>query len=192
MLDHQYSLFEPLLRVPLVVRDGRRFAPGRETRPVMNHDLFPTLLEIAGLEVPRSTRAVSLLAPREDRVRLAEYVGAFRDAFSAIEPLHPGWDRSPWEREIRALYRGGDKLIRWSDGHRELYALREDPLEERDRIGTDPSAAETLDASLAVIVAGLRIAGDGDDAVRPISEEQRELLRSLGYIHDGTERTREP
>ena len=192
ILDHQYSLYEPLLRVPLIVRDDRRFAPGREFRPVMSHDLFPTLLELAGVEVPTGTRAVSLLSPREDRVRLAEYVGVFRDAFPAVEPLHPGWDRTPWEREIRALYRGGNKLILWSDGHRELFVPARDPGETADRAAAAEKVTRAMSGALAVLVDELQKTAIDREGPGTMTEEHRELLRSLGYIHGGTEGKREP
>jgi arylsulfatase A-like enzyme len=192
LLGHQFSLYEPLLRVPLVVRDERRFAPGRDPRPVMSHDLFPTLLEIAGVDVPAGTHAVSLRSPIDGRVRLSEYVGVFRDAFAAIEPGHPGWDKSPWLREIRALYRDDRKLIRWSDGARELYNLREDPLETSGRSAAEEARVRELEAALAVLAAELR--RGPADALGPgtMSEEHRELLRSLGYVHGGTEGSQVP
>ena len=52
MLDHQYSLYAPVLRIPLIVHYPKRFPPGRDARPVMNFDLCPTLREIAGSEPP--------------------------------------------------------------------------------------------------------------------------------------------
>ncbi len=182
LLDHQYSLYEPLLRVPLLVRDERRFPPGRESRPVMTHDLFPTLLEAAGVEVPAGTRAVSLRAPLEERLRLAEYVGAFEDAFRAIEPLHPEWDRTPWEREIRALYRGSHKFLRWSDGERALFDLRTDPGETRDRADEEEAAARRMEEALALLVEDLRRAPADRAAPEPMTEEHLEMLRSLGYV----------
>ena len=44
LLDHQYSLYEPLLKVPLVLWWHGHVEPGRETRPVVNFDLFSTLI----------------------------------------------------------------------------------------------------------------------------------------------------
>ena len=59
MLDHQFSVYEPLMRIPLVVQYPKRFAPGRDPRPVTNLDLFPTLLELAGLQPTVPTKGVS-------------------------------------------------------------------------------------------------------------------------------------
>jgi arylsulfatase A-like enzyme len=185
ILDHQYSLYEPLLRVPLVIRDPKRFAPGRDARPVMNLDLFPTLLEAAGAEAPPATRGVSLLAPREERVRVAECTGVFSDPFSAVAPVHPAWNPAPWEREIRAVYGKREKLIRWSDGRLEMYAVREDPAERADLAPAQSERARAMETALASFVATLRPAGTTAFAPPPMSAEQRDLLRSLGYVHDG-------
>ena len=48
VLDHQYSIQEAVLRVPLVVR-GPGFEPGRSGTPVSTADLFPTLLQLSDL-----------------------------------------------------------------------------------------------------------------------------------------------
>ncbi|MHC4946266.1 MAG: sulfatase-like hydrolase/transferase, partial [Planctomycetota bacterium] len=52
MLDHMFLLHEELLDVPLVIHYPKRIEPGREKTPVVNIDLFPTLLELAGIDVP--------------------------------------------------------------------------------------------------------------------------------------------
>lgn len=189
LLDHQYSLYEPVLRVPLVIHDAKRFPPGRDPRPVMNHDLFPTLLGIAGVEAPARRSAVSLLEPRDDRPRVAEYLGPFQDAYAAVEAAHPGFSRSPWEREIRAIYRGGGKLIRWSDGKEEMYAPREDPTERTNLAPGKPAEALELGRELARFLSTLERREGAAGEPPPISGEHRERLRALGYVHDGAEVT---
>ena len=63
MLDHQYSLYESLLRIPLIVHYPSKLAAGRDASPVMNFDLFPTLLQLAGIDRSQSegSHALSLL-----------------------------------------------------------------------------------------------------------------------------------
>ena len=65
MLDHQYTIYEAVSRVPLIVWYPKLFTPGRDSRPVMNFDIFPTLLELAGVELNErfKTLAVSLTHP---------------------------------------------------------------------------------------------------------------------------------
>jgi arylsulfatase A-like enzyme len=88
MLDHRYTLAEPLLRVPLVVRAPGRLdgiAPGadglRRGTGAAVQDLFPTLLHWAGHPRAASVgagfvRRLDAPAPA-DRARLAEYQGDF-------------------------------------------------------------------------------------------------------------------
>ena len=46
LMSHQYSVYEPLVRVPLLVHPAR-FKAGREERMVQSHDIYPTILELA-------------------------------------------------------------------------------------------------------------------------------------------------
>jgi arylsulfatase A-like enzyme len=179
MLDHQYALYRPLLQVPLVIRYPRRFAPGRESAPAMSLDLFPTLLELAGLEPPTRAHAHSLLALPAERVRIAEYPSAFRDAFPAVRRAFPDWDPTPWERALRAIHEDPWKLIWGSDGRHELY--------DRER---DPGESDDLSASRADEVARLEKRLEGKLSATPrqpqqtapaVSEEHRKMLEALGY-----------
>ena len=120
MFDHQSTLYESALRVPLVIRDPRRVPSGRRSDPVMNFDVFPTLLELVNATPPDETRisARSLLRPEPDRTRLAEEPATESSGVRAIRNLHPGWDATPWIRSQRALYRGRYKWIASSSGAR--------------------------------------------------------------------------
>lgn len=185
MLDHQYSIYQPLIRVPLVVKYDRKWDPGRERRPVMNFDIFPTLLELAGVSVPQglNSKAVSLTSPQADRVRLAQYPAVFKEPFAAVRRVHPSFDSRPWHRLLTAVVDGKYKYIRGTDGLAELYDLEDDPLETRNLLGgrldLDRKMAQTLDR----YVASLRVAGAADTPVPEMTQEQRRLLESLGYVH---------
>ncbi|HEY4721696.1 MAG TPA: sulfatase, partial [Anaerolineae bacterium] len=53
MLEHQYNLYDSLLRIPLVVRYPAQFLAGqRITDQVQSLDVFATILEAAGLTAP--------------------------------------------------------------------------------------------------------------------------------------------
>jgi arylsulfatase A-like enzyme len=187
MLDHQYSLYQALLRVPLVVHYPPRFAPGRDPRPVVNFDIVPTLLELAGLDPPEgdAPHPHSLLAPAEQRLRLAEEPASSRIGIDQVRQQHPDWDPSPYQRRLRALSDGRYKYIWGSDGREELYDLAEDPLEARamneagDELRRLRGSLERLEASLAPC------APPGPTPPSPApSGEQQELLKSLGYLPD--------
>ena len=183
MLDHQYSVYQPLLRVPLVVHYPRRFTPGREERPVMNFDIFPTLLELAGAEPPigQQPRAVSLLAPGAERSRFAEEPASSGVGIHMVRERHPDWDPSPWQRRLRAWVDGRYKYIWGSDERRALYDLSVDPLERRDLSAEQTETLQSMNASLDAYYASLNLC-DPEASFQSVPPEQYEMLKGLGYI----------
>jgi arylsulfatase A-like enzyme len=181
-LGHQFSLYEGLIHVPLVIHYPARFEPGRDARPVSGLDLFPTLLDLAGIDRPETSRTqgVSLLAPDEDRVRLAEYPVAHAAVETAAK-RHQDWDPSPWRRQLRAVYHGEWKQIVADDGHRELYRFTKDPGEAEDLTARDPAAAERMTTLLREFVSTLE-RWQPEGAAPEISSEQYERLKALGYV----------
>lgn len=187
MLDHQYSLYEPLLRVPLVIHCPGMIKPGREARPVVNFDLFPTLLELAGLESPGppSLHTHTLLDPQDDRVRLAEYPSDLDNPIENVKRIYRNWDPTPFRRRMTALYDGRLKYIHASDGTHELYDLEADPGEERNLLTERQEDAERLRGTIRRLLADT-IPFDYSTADGPeLSDEQIERLRSLGYGGSG-------
>jgi len=184
MLDHQYSIFQPLLNVPLIVHYPARFAPGREARPVMNYDIFPTLLELAGVEPPPDveSKAVSLLEPQDERVRFAEEPSSSELGVRMIKERHPDFDAEPWLRQQRALVQGQRKLIWASDGSRKMFDLAADPLESRDLAAEEPEAAETLYADLDRFYSSLDHCVPEEPAPLELTPEQYQMLKGLGYV----------
>jgi len=189
MLDHQYSVYEPLIRVPLVVYYPERFSPGRDGRPVTNLDLFPTVLELADVETPQGLHsvAVSLLRPQEQRLRVAECPAFATRQFGIIKQFYPDFDPTPWSRTLRAVYQGQYKYIWASDGRHELYDLAADPDELRNLITIKSNLAEKLakihDDWVVSFKPGKRVPLQD----RPLTEEERRRLESLGYIGSGRE-----
>lgn len=183
MLDHQYSLYEGLLRVPLILHYPGKVKPGRVEMPVVNFDIFPTLLELADLKRPADLpqRTVSLLSPEASRTRLAEYPSALEAPLNMIKDMYSGWDPAPFRRNLTALYQGDHKLIWASDGRHELYDLAVDPAEEKDL------SSQSADAFNRLLKEYLRIKEnllhfDYSQALTPeMSPEQIERLMGLGY-----------
>ncbi|HEY8154639.1 MAG TPA: sulfatase [Myxococcota bacterium] len=187
MLDHQYSVYQTLLHVPLIILAPGRLAPGRDPSPVMSFDLFPTLLELTGVAAPPDLRsqAVSLLSPRQDRVRFAEDPAMTSIGIAQILPQYPGWDPRSFQRRLRTLVIGAHKLIWGSDGRRELYDLSADPMETRDLIRDQPELAAKLGAELDRYFETLaRCKMPSHPHQRQLTAEQQELLKGLGYLDD--------
>jgi arylsulfatase A-like enzyme len=133
LVGHFFSVYQPLARVPLVVRHPA-LPRGLVERPVQSIDLYPTVLEAAGLD-PGESPAVSLLARSDPRpVVVTEYLEPDLARFARFR----GFDPSRFDRELRALGRDGWKYIWSSDGREELYHLASDPEELTDLAGSDP------------------------------------------------------
>ena len=186
LLDHQYSLYRPLTHVPLIIAAPGRLPAGRDTRPVTTLDLYPTLLELAGIALPEesSSPARSLLRDGPDRLRVSEYTSPNLAPLEAVARSEPGFDPAPFARGLRALRVGSDKLIWASDGRHELYDLESDPEEQHDLSAEDPGRLEQRLQQLEAETAG----GGWADPVRTPthvpapSAEQRAMLEGLGYL----------
>jgi arylsulfatase A-like enzyme len=185
LLDHQFSLYEELMRVPLVIRFPGRVEPGRERRPVMNLDLFTTLLELTGVPQPDGApvHGRSLLDPAESRVRVAEYPDPSELVLGRFSEAHPGFRPDRWRRSLRAVWSGGRKFIWASDGRHELFELGSDPAERHDLLATTPEQAGEWLALLERERSGWREAAPLE-TVEPLSPERVEQLRALGYLGD--------
>lgn len=184
MLDHQYSVYEPLLRVPLVIHYPDKFAPGRIHQPVVNYDLFPTILALANIEMPHQlqTEAVNLLLPPSERIRMAECLSFPEQWFLMVKKLHPDFDPAPWRRTLRALYQDGYKYIWTSDKQPELYNLASDKTEKENLIEKDIVLAGKMAAIHDKWQKNFQIFKAGLQRDNPLSEEEKNRLKSLGYL----------
>ncbi len=130
---HDESLFDPVMKIPLILR-GPGIAPrgARVREQVRQIDIMPTILALAGLETPAGVEGASLLsaegAPLAGPPRVA-----FADAYP--EPTRP-------TRYMRAIRLPHAKLIHdIHAGTWRMYDLAADPGEERDlRTGADSAA----------------------------------------------------
>jgi len=184
LLDHQFSVYDELLRVPLVLRFPAAIAPGRDASPVMNFDVHPTLFELADLPLPQGSggRAMSLLTPAGEaaRARLAEYVAHFPAPIKLVRRSHPDFDGAPYERALRAYVETPWKLIWSSDGRHELYDVVADPQELVDRAADEPELLARMLGDLEALLArSTRFVSSGE---RPrVGRQARERLDAVGY-----------
>ena len=186
MLDHQYSVYEELLRVPLILHFPAEVKAGRVGEPVVTFDLFPTLLGLAKIDKPaeQTRHTVDLLRPLETRPRMAEYLADFEKPITTTLKSHPGWDAARFRRRLTALYLDRYKLIRTSDGSDELYDLSHDPLENENLAMTDSTTLRLLLRELRDVRGNLRERYDTAGDQQKLSNEERERLEALGYTGD--------
>jgi len=169
---HSPVLFDLTLRVPLFVRAPGRVDPGAEDRQVSVVDVFPTILELAGLAVPEGIEGRSLL--REASSPRPAYSETFYEH-------HPG--RAEVGQELVSLRLDGWKLIT-GPGRSELYDLRSDPNEERDVSSQHPQQVERLRAVLIALAKRWPEEAVPRALELDPAEVERHLdrLRSLGYV----------
>jgi arylsulfatase A-like enzyme len=146
LMDHKMSVHDTLLRVPLVLRYPPRVAPGQVVEEeVQMHDLYPTLLALAGVTAPAGAVVEAVPLPgagiedagRGDRTIVGEFVGPPVEFLQIMEDLFPGNDLSRFDRTLVALRRGGWKIHWGSDGRHALYRVADDPGEMRDLAATE-------------------------------------------------------
>lgn len=194
MLEHQYSLYDVVLEVPLLVCYPKAFEPGRDSRPVMSFDLFPTLLRLAGLPQPaRSAECMDLADVPAQRLRLSEYPEALRAPFQTVGRTlsGPSGDRTRWLRSLRALTDSPLKLICGSDGSRELYDTAADPGELANLADAQADRWAEQCRRLQHVLGRLTARGPREALAR-MDREQVERLRALGYVGDVEEEEEAP
>jgi arylsulfatase A-like enzyme len=172
--EHGNAFFDEAIRVPLIILppEGRR-NPARIDAPVSNLDVFPTILDIAGIDIPEGTMGLSLKdakSPGRNQVQ--------RVLFS--ESPHS------MDIEARAVIRDGIKYVSYPNIRNvlhELYDLKNDPGEFDNLYGEKPSLAAPLQKLLAEHMEQSEIEREwlAQKLVEP-DEATLEGLRSLGYI----------
>ncbi len=163
--QHGSSLYDPQIRVPLLI-SGPRTVASRPAASVSLIDVVPTILEMIGLPIHEGIQGRSLLP------LLAE--GGGNGALPG-RVIHAELDR------LYASIRGEEKLI-WdtAGGRIELYETSADPEELRDLSGARvPARAELMKAAAEFARINTR------DLPMDTDEETLRVLRSLGYV-DGS------
>ncbi|MBD3349634.1 MAG: sulfatase-like hydrolase/transferase [Candidatus Eisenbacteria bacterium] len=172
---HGVSVYEELIRVPLIVWcPGRASAGRRIAEPVRHVDIMPTLLSAAG--VREDARHSSLEGVDLWPAITGEAVP--RAGLPVYAELISGKEAS------RALRLGDMKVIYARSPEEEvvmLFDLAADPLEKNDLADSRPVAREELLLELRRMYEEIRSkkmqAGE-----REIDEATEEVLKALGYV----------
>ena len=159
LAGHGLDPFEPLVRVPLLVKYPGNTAGGtRVARRVSTMAIFATVLHTLGIAAPEGTQAMPVNLPQPVFVEDIDQAG----------------------RRVRVVYEGTRKLVetRGLDGkvRDALYDLATDPIEKQPTDG----AGSTLRAALDDFTS---IPRPVNPAPRPVIDaEQAAKLRQLGYV----------
>ncbi|MCA9752123.1 MAG: sulfatase-like hydrolase/transferase, partial [Gemmatimonadetes bacterium] len=190
LVGHGQSLYDELLRVPLLVRPGANVINARPAPAVTDElashvDLTPTLLAAASL-APGDVRGRDLLtAPAPDRV-FAEVKHKRRYLQCVVNGDHKliretKFERAPDHASGQGDYNNLQDLFA-SRPHRtktRLFDLAHDPGETRDLSHREKDRAEELGGMLDAWWQGLERRGSD---TRAIEEDMIRRLESLGYL----------
>lgn len=163
---HGTTLHEPLLRIPLILKfPGSRMAPGARDDEVQLVDLFPTILDELGLEIPPDVQGSAL----------------GRRGHPAIAEVYPLPFMEHARGDFRMLRDGSEKFVWHSGGEHRLFDVVADPDESDDLAGRRPERARNLQARLDDYIASLPPPLEAG-APRAVDAATEEALRGLGYI----------
>ncbi|MDE2769476.1 MAG: sulfatase-like hydrolase/transferase [Chloroflexota bacterium] len=150
------NVYDHSLRVPLIMRGPGIPAGQRREGLCYLHDMFPTILDLAGLPVPSDCDGVSLVSALTGQdVEMRDGVFA---AFQRSQALEPG------ESTQRMVRRGDLKLIETrmsGHTHLQLFNLADDPWEIRN-LADVPAHAERLTEMRRLLHRERLQAGDPD------------------------------
>ena len=162
-MAHVLTVYDTVVRVPLVLRYPRAFAPGKRLRRLTQTlDIFPTLMDILGHRDPRVLRelqGISILNPLRGRGyrtwALAEHDRPMQ-VFERYLTRNPRADLRWADRSLKAYYQGRLKYVWASNGQDELYDLKEDPGERRDLARKEPGLMARMRRRLEARLLSLR------------------------------------
>jgi arylsulfatase A-like enzyme len=192
LYDHHYyflhseSIYDSVLRVPLILRlPGRIPAGDVVAAPVESIDIAPTILELVGAPIPQAFEGKSLV----DRIGTRPTRPASGQEDAAYSELVPGVysvRTQRWHYIYNALK--DDSLESRRPAHwksrrvavelEELYDIIRDPAETTNLAADNPVTADSLRERLWSWIRR----GDRDYQPQDLQPEVQEELRALGYI----------
>ncbi|HMB69209.1 MAG TPA: sulfatase [bacterium] len=175
-LGHTNSLYDELMRVPLVVRDPRH-AARVEQRPTSVVGVTPTVLELLGVSADAEFQGESFAGG------VTGGESDWSDELLLEVDFHPDSEQNDDKRAtLQGLRRDDWKIVRdTTTDDRLLFDLERDPLERQDRTGEEAERAEEMTRALAARAAWAARGALTPDSLE-VDESQHERLRALGYV----------
>ena len=178
---HARNVYPEVTEVPLVLSFPFRLEPGLEVKVrTENVDIWPTILELAGLpplEPSDGRSLVPLIRAAARGESLAE------DGRAAIAHLDESWGREGQEAAPNVAVTSGDyRLVTRSGAHpgEELFDRRDDRFETSDVLAQNPEIAARLRERLRDYLESQPPWSEGTPTVE-LNEMELNQLRALGY-----------
>jgi arylsulfatase A-like enzyme/Tfp pilus assembly protein PilF len=177
--QHGVFLYDETIRVPLLFKLPReRFVHKKIDFRVGLVDVAPTLLQIAGLSLPKAMQGESLV-PLWTRVSkgpagATQHLSTDRAIYAETDYPHKafGWS------SVRALRSG--KYLYIQAPREELYDVFADPNSTKSLVSSAPAVAETLKNQLELF--RQRTTGGTPTRLSSLDPREQEKLSALGYV----------
>lgn len=169
---HGYFVYESTLRVPLVFH-GPGVKPGVTVETLARSiDLFPTLVELAGVAEETSPRVTGRSLVPALRGEAMKPLPSFAE--SLVPLVHFGWS------DLRAVRDGSWKYV--LAPRPELYDLARDPHEATNLVNAEPIRARALRNGIEQELRAERASPRRDSAAAAVPADLLEKLGALGYV----------
>jgi arylsulfatase A-like enzyme len=194
LLHHEFVLYEPLIRVPLIIRFPGLFENGKKySGLVQTLDILPTLLDhlcIERTDVTHQLQGRSILeiisGGQEREYTISERADwsseSSREKISYLEKQYPNFNWRRYVHEIVALRTQDYKYIWSSEGRNELYDLKHDPQERSNLIAIDKAKASELRIKTEAWMGSFSREEPIQTADEQLEGAVKQRLRALGYL----------
>ena len=134
LMDHQYCLYDTLLKIPLAIKYPKKFILKNKTEDdlVQAIDLYPTILDVLKIKKMPHLEGNSILKQIKTNETFAEYKGPQPSRKAILNQF--GTVDFPFERALVSTRTREHKFIWSSDGKHELYNIKNDPDETKNII----------------------------------------------------------
>jgi choline-sulfatase len=167
---HGLFLYEPVVRVPLIIKPPRRDGGGRHSAALVQHvDVAPTVLDLVGAPRPSKLSGRSLRNILDSPTAVIPPRQVYAETFAPR--LRFGWG------EIQSLTDDRHRYIRAP--RPELYDVLQDPRERNDQSEAEAEAATA--GQLRVALEALTANAPAPQP-SPVPDPERERLAALGYV----------
>jgi len=176
LVEHSKDVYEEVLSVPLIVKYPGQNEGIVDATVVSATDLPHMILSAFSGENWEAQLGKFPDAPGNHEIISEIYYTRTKDLF------HPVWGHR-FDRIRTAIYDWPFKYIDSSDGEHELYNLEVDRVEGVNLVGSDEATANRLAGRLREFFDSRYRSQERVDQ-KPLTEEERRRLKSLGYIGD--------
>lgn len=182
LMDHQYSVHDTLIHVPLIVSGSEFTADSPNEKLIQTVDVVPTLFDTVGINIDTDTQGLSFHPESDDKrsTAIAEYL-APQPSISILSERTgvPENHLTEFERQIRTIRTSTHKLVRYNNDTCKLF-ITDSETEESDVSSEYPTIANQLEIQLDTWLDSFEYHETGETV--QLSETTRSRLEDFGYI----------